>query len=188
MLSPGNSTFALSPVGRKKPATLPVPEPRNCAKTQAKACQEKQSAAVRGLCQPRPVVVKRDCKRDLWCSWRRSWDLVESAVSHWLWTRFTTSRSCVVESRVKSAKRIFQGVWDMRSLGQPVLYQPDCLEVQEHDPLGDGGLQHDTPKCLPDVRLGRLSFQLCPPFHHSRCRVWLCVVGFVPATRPKLGV
>lgn len=123
MLSPGNSTFALSPVGRKKPATLLVPEPRNCAKTQATASQEKRSAAVRGLRQSRPVVVKRDCKRDLWCSWGRSWDLlVESAGSRWLWTRFTTSRSCVVESRVKSAKGIFQGVWD--SLGQPVLNQP----------------------------------------------------------------
>ena len=37
---------------------LLVPEPRNRAKTEAKACQEKQSAAVQSLRQSRPVMVE----------------------------------------------------------------------------------------------------------------------------------
>jgi len=75
MHSPGNSTFALSPVGRKKPATLLVPEPRNYAETQAEAHQAKRSAATRGLRQSQPSQWKRGGRRDLCYSWRRSWDL-----------------------------------------------------------------------------------------------------------------
>lgn len=59
---------------------------------------------------------------------------------------------------MKSAKGICQWVWDICSLGQRVLCQPDCSEVKEHGPLGDGGLQNDTPKCLPAISLGRLSY------------------------------
>lgn len=43
----------------EKPTTCLVPEPRNCAKTQAKECQEKRSAAVHGLCQSWPVTVEK---------------------------------------------------------------------------------------------------------------------------------
>lgn len=75
MLSPGNSTFALSPAGRRKPTTVPVPEPRSRAMTRAKARQEKRSAAVCGLHRLGPLRRKRGCKRALWYSWRRRWDL-----------------------------------------------------------------------------------------------------------------
>lgn len=82
--SPGNSTFALSLVKEEKPTMLLVPEPKNCAMTQAKACQEKQRAAVHGLHQSLLIVVEEGAARET--SGTRGGEAgmfsVESALSH----------------------------------------------------------------------------------------------------------
>lgn len=106
MFSPGNSTFALSPVGRRKTHHM-------------------SSAWTKKLCQDtsQRMPGKAKCSRTWFMSVLACYGgkeaargtsgaqggeagtvSVESAVSHWLWTRFTTFRSCVVESHVRSAK------------------------------------------------------------------------------------
>lgn len=81
--SPGNSTFALSPVKEEKPTMLLVPEPKNCAMTQAKARQEKHRAAVHGLHQSLLIVVEEGTARgtSATCGEARMFS-VESALSH----------------------------------------------------------------------------------------------------------
>lgn len=126
----------------KKPTALLVPEPRNCAKMQAKVCQEKQSAVVRVLRQSRPVTVEERLLEGPLVSRRRSWNLLCGKCGFSL----VMDSSCYLQilrdgDLCGVCKRdLPRGVWDICSQDHPVVYQPDCLEVQAHGPLGDGGL------------------------------------------------
>lgn len=141
MLSPGNSTFALSPAGRRRPTTLPVPEREPVPRPKPKRARKSKVQPYMGYVSLGPSRRRRGCKRDLWSWWRRSWDL------------FCGKRSSSLVMDSSRYLQILRGgelcgvcgralprVGDGCSLGQPVLYQPGCLEVQEHGPLGGGGL------------------------------------------------